>query len=108
MVAPWDIYAEKLFPLGYGHPLWIPEPSREVGEVRIGDIGYLSDGRFCFLFNCIYPTDDPINTRGTPVDFQPLEVPSGSIRETPDEITQPLLQSEGIHSVTLEGQGSVG
>lgn len=108
MVAPWDIYAEKLFPLGYGHPLWIPEPSREFGEVRIGDIGYLLDGRFCFLFNCMLPAGDPVNKQGTPVDFRPLEVPSGSTRETPDEITQPLLQSEGIHSVAVAGQGAVG
>lgn len=108
MVAPWDIYAEKLLPLGYGHPLWAPEPSREFGEVRIGDVGFLSNGCFRFLFNCTREANDPLNLRGTPTPFRPFKVPPGSVAEIPDEITQPLLQSQGMHSVSAQGQGTIG
>lgn len=108
MAPPWDIYAEKLSPLGYGHPLWIPEPSREYGEVRIGDVGFFLDGRFRFLFNCTRESNDPLNLRGTPTPFRPFAIPSGSVVENPSEITQPLLQSHGMHSISAQGQGTVG
>ena len=32
-LAPWDIYARSLEPLGYGYPLWGPEPSSELGHI---------------------------------------------------------------------------
>lgn len=107
MVAPWEVYAESLFPLGYGHPLWIPEPSQEFGEVRIGDVGYLDDGRFHFLFNCMLPGDDPVNVRGTPGAFERFEFPTSAVVHNIREITQAELRSEGLHRIAVEGKGSI-
>ena len=71
MVAAWDIYAQQLMHLGHGHALWGPEPSPNLGEVHIGDVGYLRDGCFNLLFNAMLPADDPVNSkRGVPEDFE--------------------------------------
>ena len=105
MVAPWTIYAKRLFPLGYGYPLWCPGPSLEFGEIQIGDVGYLAFGHFHFLFNCFHPAGHPRNIRGVPDGFETLEMPSGSIQEFPNELSPTLLKSEGIQSVVTDGQG---
>ncbi|KAI0324752.1 hypothetical protein GY45DRAFT_1375309 [Cubamyces sp. BRFM 1775] len=107
MVAPWTIYAERLFPLGYGYPLWCPGPSLEFGEVQIGDVGYRAFGHFHFLFNCFHPADHPKNVRGVPDSFETLEIPPGSIQEFPNELSPTLLKSEGIQSLVTDGQGGV-
>jgi len=52
MSTPWDIYAEQLSTLGYGYPLWDPEPcDRE--EVLLGDVGFIDKGHFIRLFNAL-------------------------------------------------------
>ncbi|EIW57161.1 uncharacterized protein TRAVEDRAFT_126211 [Trametes versicolor FP-101664 SS1] len=104
-MAAWDIYAEKLFPLGYGHPLWAPGPSTEFGEVHIGDVGFLLPVRFRFLFNCTLAPGDLVNQRGTPTPFEPFMISIGALAEIPNEITQPLLQSQGMQSISVEGRG---
>ncbi len=35
MVAAWDIYAEQLLPLVYGHPLWVPEPGVAMSHLSL-------------------------------------------------------------------------
>ncbi len=69
--SPCDIYASQLFPIGYGYPLWIPEPNSTSGrETFIGDVGWLKDGGFHHLFNSMRDGDDPINQeRNVPRDF---------------------------------------
>ena len=42
-----DIYATCLYAAGEGLPLWNPSP------LRLGDIGFVRDGTFHTLFNCI-------------------------------------------------------
>ena len=68
---PWDIYAQQLLPVGYGHPLWVPESSSISGrEVLVGDIGWLKEGEFRALFNSMKDADDPINqAKSVPRDF---------------------------------------
>lgn len=67
------IYAEQLRMHGHGEPLWQPEPRPEDGEVLIGDVGFIEDGRFYRLFNARFPADHPINKDGVPDGFVPLE-----------------------------------
>ncbi|GJE94300.1 WD40 repeat domain-containing protein [Phanerochaete sordida] len=48
--AAHSIYPASLSALGYGYPLWHPEP-HITGEPQIGDVGYLREGAFIRLFN---------------------------------------------------------
>ena len=86
--TPADIYAEQLIPLGYGYPLWQPEPTKH-GEVLIGDVGFISGGCFYRLFNAMLPQDDPINARGVPEEFQVLEVDNTELLHAKDEFLPP-------------------
>ncbi|GJE94291.1 WD40 repeat domain-containing protein [Phanerochaete sordida] len=48
--AAHKIYQTSLAELGYGCPLWYPEP-HITGEPHIGDVGYVREGAFVRLFN---------------------------------------------------------
>ncbi|PIL29739.1 hypothetical protein GSI_08178 [Ganoderma sinense ZZ0214-1] len=70
-VKPWDIYVEELLPIGYGHPLWMPEPDSNGRQVFIGDVGWLKAGAFRALFNSMEDADHPTNQeKKVPVGFQ--------------------------------------
>ena len=56
---PVNVYESQLALLGYGLPLWFPEPDDTQGPVEIGDVGYMFDGSFRKLFNVTKPIDDP-------------------------------------------------
>ncbi|RPD70552.1 hypothetical protein L226DRAFT_469920 [Lentinus tigrinus ALCF2SS1-7] len=97
-----DIYAQELWSLGQGHAMWGPEPSPAFGEVRLGDIGYLREGHFSFLFNCMLDAHDPVNKRGVPPDFTSFTPPDpNSIQFCPDKITQSELHSKNIRSLAV-------
>ncbi|OCH87146.1 hypothetical protein OBBRIDRAFT_890015 [Obba rivulosa] len=46
----YEIYAEQLFPLGYGLPLWSTDKTRP-DDVQLGDVGFFWEGTFHTLFN---------------------------------------------------------
>ncbi|KAI1781683.1 hypothetical protein LXA43DRAFT_908057 [Ganoderma leucocontextum] len=94
---PWDIYASQLFPIGYGHPLWMPEPTSTSGrEVCIGDVGWLKEGEFRALFNSMNDADHPINQeKKVPRDFQVFCPPNLSIGRS-DKITAQMVCSRSI------------
>ena len=76
---PCNIYWEQLFPLGYGHALWEPNPIEYFyDEVSIGDVGYVMDGFFHRMFNVTLPSDDPSNQRYDvpPPPYKPLDIGS--------------------------------
>ncbi|KAJ7040950.1 hypothetical protein C8F04DRAFT_185870 [Mycena alexandri] len=77
MPAAHQVYSSQLSQLHHGYPLWFPEPCL-YKEVKVGDVGYLKDGRFHRLFSATLPADDPDQTLGVPPRFQPLELPPGS------------------------------
>ena len=54
-MPPWDVYAERLVSLGYGFPVYRPEfPVSDYGDAaRIGDVGYIRQGRFVPFFNVV-------------------------------------------------------
>ena len=102
LTRPWNIYAEQLLPLGYGHPLLYAEPDLATHrEVLVGDIGTLRKSHFLPLFNTIRPADDPLNQGNVPDDFRPLALPENLRTTRTDALTQPILVSKGI---TLEGE----
>ena len=94
---PWDIYAEQLFPSGYGHPLWKPEPNASSGrEVFIGDVGWLVEGEFRALFNSMRDERDPVNQeKSVPRDFAVFPSTNLSIGRS-DKITRSIVFSRSI------------
>ncbi|TFK89205.1 WD40 repeat-like protein [Polyporus arcularius HHB13444] len=104
--TPWDIYAEQLLPVGYGHPLWIPEPNER--EVEIGDVGWLNNGEFRALFNSMKPHDDPINLdKGVPPDFKVFNPRNLSIHNT-ERIGQKMVCSRSINAADAQGHVGAG
>ena len=103
---PWDIYAEQLLPLGYGYPLWIPEPSQTTSpltqnsttsrEIFIGDVGWVSDGEFRALFNSMKDANDPVNQEmKVPTDFAVFS-PSNILIGRSNLITASMVFSRNI------------
>ena len=70
---PSTIYMEELRPVAPGWPLWYPEP-RNNEEVQIGDVGFISGGKFCPIFNAIANQDGSANSNARQLlpDFAPL------------------------------------
>ena len=91
---PWDIYARELLPCGYGHPLWVPEPSASGREILMGDVGWVDDGEFRALFNSREDADHPINCEmDTPQNFKAA---SNLWAQCNDRITQTFICSRSI------------
>ncbi|KAF8265219.1 hypothetical protein EI94DRAFT_366290 [Lactarius quietus] len=128
-MAHYDIFRDQLairFP-GYGHALWEPSPGDLYDVASVGDVGYISQGRFNRLFNILLPADDPSHENfGVPEyheQFQP-KVPRHLISGTlfPDNFcsvgvtmlsdglghmaTRPLDPGEVVFSCT-ENPGAV-
>ena len=82
------IYAEQLLYRGYGLPLWRPEPTK-FGEVHLGDVGFVEDGRFYRLFNATRPADDQLNERGVPEGFIMLTINDSLHRHTDEQYLPP-------------------
>ena len=56
----YDIYRDRLattYP-ALGHALWAPNPQVGQGPVKIGDVGYVREGKFIRLFNALLPASD--------------------------------------------------
>lgn len=50
-MAPYlEVYERELHELGFGFPIWLPDPKDLRFEVQIGDVGYVSSVRLHFLF----------------------------------------------------------
>ena len=108
MTAAWDIYAQQLMPLGHGHPLWGPEPCPVFGEVNLGDVGYLREGHFIFLFNTMCSADDPVNLKkGVPDGFEMLVVPDFATVSRPGAVTQLQLHSKSLQSTSGSVSASI-
>lgn len=82
--------------------MWGPEPCPDFGEINLGDVGYLRDGFFCFLFNAMRGADDPINARrGVPVGFEVFQPPESMIIRRPNHITQSQLYSRSLQALSV-------
>ena len=102
--CPWNIYQTQLFHLGYGLPLWHPEPSSYEDQepdvpIEIGTVGWMSNnGGFRPVFNCMKPEDDTVNRRGVPRDFKKLD---GVYIGGEDDIHQAVLSSHSVDAVEV-------
>ncbi|KAI0787411.1 hypothetical protein C8Q74DRAFT_1366301 [Fomes fomentarius] len=95
----YDVYAKELSRYQLGHALWHPDPDPKHGPVRIGDVGYLNNGCFCFLFNAI---DRRYNRMGHPSGCDMLHIDANTqIHQQLSCITQPTLQGSSIQKLTI-------
>ncbi len=101
-MAHYDIFREQLavtYP-AFGHALWEPSPGQH-GPVQVGDVGYISEGKFHRLFNALLSADHPSH-HGIPLPeyHEPL-VPNVS-----DHIHNGILNADHYCStgVTVETQ----
>ncbi|PCH44542.1 hypothetical protein WOLCODRAFT_154584 [Wolfiporia cocos MD-104 SS10] len=94
----WDVYAWLLLEKGYGHPLWSPEP-HEKGEVNIGSVGFIRQGRFYCLLNASKPSDADENRRWGdlgPFRFRPFHNHPTDQVDNPRPFSTHILHSSSI------------
>lgn len=115
MTSASQVYAEQLFRLGHGYPLWDPEPATHPdidgldGEVHIGDVGFVdaSTGTFHRLFNAILPADDDANKAGVPEGFKPFVQRSYGKVDKRGAIDARSLCSKAVKHTSANGQVSI-
>ena len=75
MAAHYDIFRNHLlmkFP-AYGHALWETDPGNLYPAVKVGDVGYIREGKFRRLFNVLLPAEDKSHKNfGVPEYHEPL------------------------------------
>jgi hypothetical protein len=101
------LYRNELTHLGYGNPVWEPNPDTLYDRVRIGDVGYFQNEKFVPLFN-ILPPDDSTRHRRLPFpqpNFPALYLPDG--RPTTHN-TNPLQAGVYALESSLNFSASVG
>ncbi|CCM01072.1 uncharacterized protein FIBRA_03120 [Fibroporia radiculosa] len=93
----WNAYARQLLPLGFGHPLFFPEPSRKQGQIELGDVGWIVRGSFRRLLNVTKPATDPVNRfrhLGHPIQTLPIE--SQRVAYNPAFIQNDMLCNQSV------------
>lgn len=91
--SPWDTYARELEHFRRGYPLWNPEPD-SAGEVHIGDVGYIEEGKFHRLFNVVFDEKHPYNAGGVPEHFKPMFIDPRLLYH--GGLTDAVIASQGV------------
>ena len=79
----YDIFREKLvlkYP-AYGHALWKPNPGKDCPSVEIGDVGFIREGHFHFLFNVLPPKAGGPDRGNVPPHHKPFKI--GNLESPP-------------------------
>ena len=99
MMAHHEIYRDRLATThpSLGHALWQPSPDGGYGPVRIGDVGYIREGKFHRLLNALLPSDDASHERIPPPEcHEPL------ILQVPDHISRGVLKPSNYYSTGVK------
>ncbi|TBU53527.1 WD40-repeat-containing domain protein [Dichomitus squalens] len=102
---PWNVYANQLFPQGFGYPLWLPEPDPSAREVSLGDVGWLDNGSFLQLFNSRIKLEEDQLRKDVPNDFTPFNPPNLIVRGPMKSLAIPPLCSQTVKTVDASGSG---
>jgi len=114
--ADHEIYYYQLLTKKRGSPLWIPGPGMQLPieyrrqGISIGDVGIITQsGGFDFLFNIFQPAGHPVNVRGVPGSFCPLdptqlEIETGRIYGRNTYLTSSSVRTAGINSSYVPNQ----
>ncbi|KAI1791420.1 WD40 repeat-like protein [Ganoderma leucocontextum] len=101
----WTVYANQLFPQGYGYPLWQPDPDPTAArEISIGDVGWMSNGGFFQLFNARMREQESQVHADVPEDFVPFDPPNLIISgPNKSETAIPPLCSQTVETFDASG-----
>jgi hypothetical protein len=103
----YDIFRDQLatrFP-GYGHALWEPSPVDPSLHTSIGDVGYVSQGKFHRLFNILLPANDSSHLEfGVPPNHEPFK-PKFPNHIVPGILRQDNFCSAGVTFLESEVSG---
>ncbi|KAF9789175.1 hypothetical protein BJ322DRAFT_526146 [Thelephora terrestris] len=77
----WKIYEERMERLRYGHALWEPSPTSQHTRIRIGDVGFIREGRFHFMFSAALPRGNRTLGVDVPSTFVELTVRDGETQQ---------------------------
>ncbi|KAG5652184.1 hypothetical protein H0H81_005983 [Sphagnurus paluster] len=98
MPAPHDTYTEQLSVLRKGHPLYYPDPAAGRPPIGIGDVGFIREGKFQFLFSATRAADDPVQVNGVPDGFVPLNLDPQTLDIHERDLEPGPLHSESVVS----------
>ena len=99
-----DIYAKLLFPLGHGHPLWMPDPVPNASApVEIADVGCIEQGGFFQLFNATRREEALQIHRKVPEGFTPLHLPDLRIAGPHQRVMDRCMHSRTIKDFSMSG-----
>ncbi|KAK7687322.1 hypothetical protein QCA50_009828 [Cerrena zonata] len=114
-LTPAEVYQQNLSELGYGAPLWRPEPTGRKGrpraEVFIGDVGRInpSDGSWDRFFNVLKPASHQCNAEGVPKSFEVLDpAQTHPPRISPGQLAPQVYSSRTIHNKAFTAKGAGG
>ena len=104
MAAAYDVYAEQLYTVKEGFPLYEPDPGSQYDRVRVGDVGFVQYGFFQRMFNIFVDENDPINQGGVPENFSSVPAVYQATHERtplgPGEICSTSVDQKGT-SLTI-------
>ena len=112
-MAVWDVYAEQLYKFNRGLPVWEADPGwgrktgRRLPAVEVGDVGYMSRGRFICLFNIHLEPDDPRQPEQMPEYFEPLRIEDEDRDITLSKLKTLIFTSKTVRSVDVALGGGV-
>ncbi|KLO14144.1 hypothetical protein SCHPADRAFT_329866 [Schizopora paradoxa] len=93
-----ELYAEQLLPLNLGYGLYEPDPGPGKEEIRIGDLGYILNGRFERIASVFTQGNGVENT--VDEEFRAVNIYG--------DIDGRVLSSKSIRSVGVDGEASGG
>ena len=101
----WDVYQQQLFTLGYGLPLWDPEPTDYSQELSWGSVIYPTvHGRYMHLFHAA--KDSPPAQQHAPAGHVKFERPP-VIFGPADTIKRATLFSKSVSSEKVDASAGV-
>ena len=92
--------------LGHGYALYEPDQPQDHGGVQVGDVGFISRGRFHSLFNIMHkdsPLNDPL-----PENFEELNVGRKLRQDSEHYLPPDIYCSERLEAWTVGAGGSAG
>ena len=107
MVRAAKVYQQRLSELGYGTPLWRPEP--HPFEVVIGDVGRIDpeNGYWDRFFNILSPAGNELNGRGVPRHFKPLLDEVSSVIQLQRQLQPIVYSTKSIRKINVSVSGGI-